>query len=105
MKGVAMSQGMSFHFVRLWQSQEEIVRGTPTLQQRVLAISEVHAVVQLMKQHHLKGAARAWVSRTVHDEPTVRLACILLKGKKRSWKIEPQTWVDRAGVQSQTREV
>ena len=73
------------HFVQLWQDSNQ---NAPTLQQRVYAPSELHAIVQVMKQHHLHAAARAWVSRTAADEPTVRLVCVIVKGHKRSWKQE-----------------
>lgn len=88
----------TFFFVCLWSEAQDIQRATPNVQQRVLAPSEAHAVVQVMKHHHLKAAARAWVSRTAQGEPTLRLACILVKGKKRSWKLEPAMWVSGAHV-------
>jgi hypothetical protein len=89
----------TFFFVRLWSEAQDIQHATPTLQQRVLAPSEAHAVVQVMKHHHLKAAARAWVSRTAQGEPTLRLACIIVKGKKRSWKLDPAMWMSRADMQ------
>ena len=74
-----------FHVVRLWQ---EVNQTAPTLQQRVLATSAEHAIVQVMKQHHLHAAARAWVSYTALDEPILRVVCLIVKGDKRSWKLE-----------------
>lgn len=44
------------HFVQLCQDSTQ---KTPSIQQRVYAPSELHAIVQVMKQHHLHGAARA----------------------------------------------
>ena len=73
------------HFVQLWR---DINQKVPTLQERVYAPSELHAIVHLMKQHHWHAAARAWVSRTATDAPTVRLVCVIVKGNKRSWKQE-----------------
>ena len=83
-----MSQRASFHFVQLWKDLNQPV---PTIQQRVLAPSEGHAVVQVMKLHHLRAVARAWVSRTATGEPTLRLCCVIVKGNKRSWKHELDT--------------
>jgi hypothetical protein len=74
-----------FFFVRLWQDVNVQV---PMVGQRVQAVSEVHAVVQLMKLHHLHRVDRAWVSRSAHEEPTVRLAHIFMKGKVRCFKQE-----------------
>jgi hypothetical protein len=80
-----MSHRCSFHFVRLWQ---ELHQSAPTIQQRVLAVSPEHAVVQVMKEHHLKAAARVYVSATALETPSLRLACVIVKGNKRSWKHE-----------------
>ena len=74
-----------FFYVRLWQ---DINHSVPTVQQRVQAPSEGHAVVQVMKAHHLTSVDRAWVSRSVYDEPTVRLIQVVVKGKVRSWRQE-----------------
>jgi hypothetical protein len=83
-----MSSVCTWYFVQLWQSWQDIHQQTPTVQQRVLASSEAHAVVQVMKQYHLKAAARVWVSRSAHSAPTSRLVCVIVKGNKRSWKQE-----------------
>lgn len=93
-----MSAVSSFHFVRLWYQAQDIQQETPNLQERVLAPSEAQAVVQVMKKHHVKAAARAWVSRTVQGEPTLRLACVIVKGNKRSWKLEPDMWRAKAAL-------
>ena len=89
-----MSQLSTFHFVQLWQ---ECHQQTPTLQQRVLAPSEGHAVVQVMKEHHLHAAARAWVSRSALDAPTVRLTCVIVRGNRRSWKQDITALGERRG--------
>ena len=72
-----------FHFVRLWQ---EANQAAPTLEQRVLATSAEHALVLVMKEHHLRAAARASVSYTAFDEPLLCVVCLIVKGDKRSWK-------------------
>ena len=89
-----MSDCSTFHFVQLWQDAHQ---AAPTLQQRVLAPSEGHAVVQVMKQHHLRAAARVWVSPSALEMPTVRLTCVLVKGKVRSWKHELTPLHERRG--------
>ena len=80
-----MSQLFTFHFVQLWQENHQ---HTPTVQERVLAPSEGYAVVQVMKEHHLHAASRAWVSRSALDAPTMRLTCVIVKGNHRSWKLD-----------------
>ena len=72
-----------FHFVRLWQEVNQVA---PTIEQRVLATSAEHALVLVMKEHHLRAAARASVSYTPLDEPLLRVVCLIVKGDKRSWK-------------------
>lgn len=74
-----------FFWVRLWVN---INVAQPTVQEYVQAPSEGHAVVQLMKKHHLHNVDRAWVSRTVKEEPTVRLVQVFVRGKYRSWRQE-----------------
>lgn len=74
-----------FFFVQLWR---DINQQVPTVQQRVQALSEAHAVVQVMKQHHLNMVDRAWVARTAKEPPTVRLGHVYVKGAVRRWKRE-----------------
>lgn len=87
-----MTSVATFHFVRIWHDAQAVQQGAPTIQERVLAASEADAVVLIMKKYHLHAAARVWVSRSVNSEPTLRLACVIVKGNKRSWKLEPQMW-------------
>ena len=88
----------AFFFVRLWQ---DVNVQAPTAQQRVLASSEAHAVVWLMKQNHLHNVDRAWVSRSASEPPTVRLAHVFVKGKVRSFKQELGVFsVCREGVKT-----
>jgi hypothetical protein len=93
-KDGSMAQHSTFHFVQLWQDAHQ---PAPTLQQWVLAPSEGHAVVQVMKQHHLRAVARAWVSPSALEMPTVRLSCVLVKGKVRSWKHDLTPLQERRG--------
>jgi hypothetical protein len=71
--------------VQVWQESHQ---KAPCIQQRVLAVSPEHAVVQVMKEHHLKAAARACVSATALEAPSFRIVCVIVKGNKRSWKHE-----------------
>lgn len=80
------------YYVQLWQ---DINVKFPTVQQRVQASSEGHAVVQVMRKHHLSCVDRAWVSYSVKQPPTLRLAQVVVKGKFRHWKHEPETWTLR----------
>jgi hypothetical protein len=73
-----------FYFVQLWKND----RVAHPLQQRVQAPSEGHAVVQVMRHHHLSSAARAWIGRSAKEPPTVRLTQLVVKGKVRAWKVE-----------------
>ena len=75
----------AFFFVRVWQ---DVNVQAPTVAQRVQAPSELHAVIQLMKQHHLHRVDRAWVSRSTQEPPTVRLAHVFVRGKVRRFKQE-----------------
>lgn len=75
-----------FYYVQLWRNINVKV---PTIQQRVQAPSEGHAIVQVMKKERLTYVDRAWVSRSVYDEPTVRLLQVTVKGNKRIWRAEP----------------
>jgi hypothetical protein len=79
------SHRSSFHFVQVWQESHQ---QAPTIQQRVLAVSPEQAIVHVMKEHHLKAVARAYVSRTALDTPSFRIVCVIVKGNKRSWKQE-----------------
>jgi hypothetical protein len=49
-----------FYFVQLWKNDQEL----QPLQQRVQAPSEGHAVVQVMRCHHLSYASRACIGRS-----------------------------------------
>jgi hypothetical protein len=73
-----------YYFVQLWKND----RVVQPLQQRVQAPSEGHAVVQVMRCHHLSYASRAWISHSAHEPPTVRLTQLVVKGKIRCWKVE-----------------
>ncbi len=72
------------YFVQLWKN-DQIVH---PLCERVQAPSEGHAVVQVMRQHHLSYAARAWIGRSAKEPPTLRLSQLVVKGKVRAWKVE-----------------
>jgi hypothetical protein len=72
-----------FYFVRLWR---DVKVKAPTVQERVQAPSEWHAVVQVMRRHHLTCVDRAWVSYSANEPPHVRLAQVVVKGKVRHWK-------------------
>jgi hypothetical protein len=74
-----------FFYVQLWQRLNVTV---PPIQQRVLAPSEGHAIVQVMRSHHLSYVDRAWVSPSALLSPTVRLVQVSVKGKVRCWKQE-----------------
>jgi hypothetical protein len=72
------------YFVQLWKND----RIASPLCERVQAPSEGHAVVQVMRQHHLSYAARAWIGYSAKELPTVRLTQLVVKGKVRAWKVE-----------------
>ena len=78
-----------FYYVQLWQS---INAKFPTVQQRVQAPSEGHAVVQVMRKHRLSSVDRAWVSYSAKQAPTLRLAQVVVKGNFRHWKHELEIW-------------
>ena len=73
-----------FYFVQLWKSDHVL----HPIQQRVQAPSEGHAVVQVMRCHHLSYASRAWIGHSAKEPPTLRLTQLVVKGKVRSWKVE-----------------
>ena len=73
-----------FYFVQLWKNDQEL----QPLQQRVQAPSEGHAVVQVMRCHHLSYASRACIGRSAKEPPTLLLTQLVVKGKLRSWKVE-----------------
>jgi hypothetical protein len=72
------------YFVQLWKND----RVVHPLCERVQAPSEGHAVVQVMRHHHLSYAARAWIGRSAKEAPAVRLTQLVVKGKVRAWKVE-----------------
>jgi hypothetical protein len=72
------------YFVQLWKN-DRIVH---PLCERVQAPSEGHAVVQVMRHHHLSYAARAWIGRSAKEPPTLWLSQLVVKGKVRAWKVE-----------------
>jgi hypothetical protein len=72
------------YFVQLWKN-DRIVH---PVCERVQASSEGHAVVQVMRHHHLSYAARAWIGRSAKEPPTVRLTQLVVKAKVRAWKVE-----------------
>jgi len=74
-----------FFYVQLWQHPTD---RRPTIQERVQATSEGHAVVLVMRRHHLKSVDRAWISPSAHQPPTVKLFDVLVRGKIRSWRQE-----------------
>ncbi len=76
-----------FFYVQLWQRLNTKVS---PLRERVQAPSEGHAVIAVMRAHHLTYVDRAWVSRDVTLPPTVRLTEVTVKGKVRAWKQEPE---------------
>jgi hypothetical protein len=73
-----------FYFVQLWKNDQML----QPLQQRVQASSEGHAVIQVMRCHHLSYASRAWIGCSAKEPPTLRLAQLVVKGKVRCWKVE-----------------
>jgi hypothetical protein len=75
---------MMLYFVQLWKN-DRIVH---PLCERIQAPSEGHAVVQVMRHHHLSYASRAWIGRSAKEQPTVRLTQLVVKGKIRAWKLE-----------------
>ena len=44
--------------------------------------------VQVMREHHLSYAARAWIGRSAKEPPTLLLSQLVVKGKVRAWKVE-----------------
>ena len=74
-------------YVQLWNQRHE---QHPTVQQRVQAPSEAHAVVAVMRQHHLHCVYRAWAGPSAQEPPTVRLLEVTVKGKIRHWAQEPE---------------
>ena len=73
------------YYVQLWR---DINVGHPTVCERVQAASEGHAVVQVMRRHHMIQVDRAWVSRSALEAPTIRLVHVFVKGGVRRWKHE-----------------
>ena len=71
-------------FVQVWKNDHI----QQPIQQRVQALSEGHAVVQVMRCHHLSYASRAWIGQSAKAPPTLRLAQVVVKGKLRCWKVE-----------------
>ena len=89
-----------FFYVQLWQTVQE---KHPSVQQRVQAPSEGHAIIQVMRKQHLTEVYRAWASRSAKESPTVRLLHVLVKGKVRRWQQEPEagnSW-DRLQIAAQ----
>ena len=70
-------------FVQVWKNDQ-----TYPIQQRVQAPSEGHAVVQVMRAHHLSYASRAWIGQRAKEPPTLRLTQVVVKGKVRCWRVE-----------------
>jgi len=70
-------------FVQVWKNDR-----THPIQQRVQALSEGHAVVQVMRCHHLSYASRAWIGQSAKEPPTLRLTQLVVKGKVRCWRVE-----------------
>ena len=70
-------------FVQVWKNDR-----THPIQQRVQALSEGHAVVQVMRCHHLSYASRAWIGPSAKEPPTLRLTQLVVKGKVRCWRVE-----------------
>jgi hypothetical protein len=70
-------------FVQVWKNDH-----THPIQQRVQAPSEGHAVVQVMRCHHLCYASRAWIGSSAKEPPTLQLTQLVVKGKVRCWKVE-----------------
>ena len=70
-------------FVQVWKNDR-----THPIQQRVQALSEGHAVVQVMRSHHLSYASRAWIGQSAKEPPTLRLTQLVVKGKVRCWRVE-----------------
>jgi hypothetical protein len=81
-----------FYYVQLWQ---DATISKPTIQQRLQASSEAHAVVQVMKAHHLSRVDRAWISCSAKEPPTLRLVDVLVQGKIRRWRHDPAGWRER----------
>jgi hypothetical protein len=75
------------YFVQVWKNDQT---PHPTIQQRVQAPSEGHAVVQVMRYHHLSYASRAWIGHSAKEPPTLRLTQLVVKGKVRCWKVEAE---------------
>jgi hypothetical protein len=78
-----------FYIVQLWR---DVRVKAPIVQKRVQATSEWHAVVQVMRRHHFICVDRAWVSYSANEPAHVRLAQVIVKGKVRIWKHEPEIW-------------
>ena len=76
-----------FYYVQLWQTMNQ---KQPSLQQRVQAPSEGHAIIQVMRKHHFTTMDRGWVSYSAKEPPTVRLINIMVKGSVRRWQQEPE---------------
>jgi hypothetical protein len=83
------------YYVRLWLA---IGDSAPTVQTYVQAISEGHAIVQLMKTRRLSYVSRASVAWNVLDEPMVRVVDVVVSGKTRRWRQEPDFWTKRPPV-------
>ena len=71
-------------FVQVWKNDQI----HQPIQQRVQALSEGHAVVQVMRSHHLCYASRAWIGQSAKEPPTLRLTQVVVKGKVRCWRVE-----------------
>lgn len=91
-----------FYYVQLWKTVQE---KHASIQQRVQAPSEGHAVIQVMRKHHLVEVYRAWVSRSAKETPTVRLLHVLVKGKVRRWQQEPEAGSSWDRLQAVAQEV
>jgi hypothetical protein len=93
---------MMFFYVQLWRTVQE---KHPSVQQRVQAPSEGHAIVQVMRKQHLTEVYRAWASRSAKEPPTVRLLHVLVKGKTRRWQQEPEGGSSWERLQNAAQEV
>jgi len=71
-------------FVQVWKNDQT----QHPIQQRVQALSEGHAVVLVMRSHHLCYASRAWIGSSAKEPPTLWLTQLVVKGKVRCWKVE-----------------
>lgn len=74
-----------FYYVQLWRRWTD---SQPTITERVQAPSEGHAIVQVMRHHHLHYADRVWVHHSAQMPPALRVKYVSVKGKTRSWRQE-----------------